>query len=100
LTPAPPAARAVAGGVVLDLLVTPRAARERVGPVIEGRLKIAVMAPPVEGEANAAVCKLVARALAVPPRDVSVLRGATGRRKSVRVEGISLAAIEAFLDGV
>jgi uncharacterized protein (TIGR00251 family) len=80
------------GGVTFDVLVTPRASREKVGPVHEGRLKVAVTAPPVEGEANAAVCALLARALGVPKSRVTVLRGDTGRRKTVRVEGVTAAA--------
>jgi uncharacterized protein (TIGR00251 family) len=85
-----------AGGVTFDVLVTPRASRERVGPVVDGRLKVAVTAPPVEGEANAAVCALLARALGVPKSAVSVVRGDTGRRKTVRVAGVPAAAVLAL----
>jgi uncharacterized protein len=78
-----------AGAVVFDVLVTPRASRERIGPVIDGRLKVAVTAPPVDGEANAAVCAALARALGVARSSVAVLRGESGRRKTVRVAGVS-----------
>jgi uncharacterized protein (TIGR00251 family) len=84
------------GAVSFDVLVTPRASRERVGPVVEGRLKVAVTALPVEGEANAAVCTLVARSLGVARSRVSVVHGETGRRKTIRVEGIDAAAVRAF----
>ena len=83
------------GAVLLDVLVTPRASRERIGPVIDGRLKVAVTAPPVEGEANAAVCAALARALGVPKSAVEVARGDTGRRKTVRIRGLTLAAVAA-----
>ena len=85
--------REEAGAVSFDVLVTPRASRERVGPVIDGRLKVAVTAPPVEGEANAAVVALLAKALGVPRSAVSVVRGDTGRRKTVRVAGVAAAAV-------
>ena len=81
------------GAVTFDVLVTPRASRERVGPVLEGRLKVAVTAPPVEGEANAAVCALLARALGVPRSTVTVVRGESGRRKTVRVVGVGADAV-------
>lgn len=86
-----------AGGVTFDVLVTPRASREKLGPMIDGRLKVAVTAPPVEGEANAAVCALLARALGVARGNVSVLRGDSGRRKTVRVAGVSAAAVTKLL---
>ena len=59
------------------------------------RAQARVRAAPSEGEANAALIKLVARALGVPPRDVSLAAGAaTSRVKRVTVagDGPSLAA--------
>ena len=85
--------REEAGAVTFDVLVTPRASRERIGPVIDGRLKVAVTAPPVEGEANAAVCMLLAKALGVARGAVTVVRGDTGRRKTVRVVGVTMDSI-------
>jgi uncharacterized protein len=81
------------GAVTFDVLVTPRASRERLGPVVDGRLKVAVSAPPVDGEANAAVCALLARALGVARSRVSVARGDSSRRKTVRVEGVAVDVV-------
>ena len=89
--------RADAGGITFDVLVTPRASRARLGPLVGDRIKLAVTAPPVDGEANAAVIECVARALGVPRRLVSIVSGETSRRKSVRVEGATAAALEAAL---
>jgi uncharacterized protein len=86
--------REEAGAVLLDVLVTPRASRERIGPIVDGRLKVAVTAPPVEGEANAAVCAAIAKALGIPKSAVEVARGDTGRRKTVRIRGASSAAVQ------
>jgi uncharacterized protein (TIGR00251 family) len=93
------AIREDAGGVTLDVLVQPRASRARLGPVHGDRIKIAVTAPPVDGEANAAVIDLVARALGVARGAVEVVAGASSRRKTVRVRGVSRAATEAALAG-
>ena len=90
------AMRADAGGVTFDVLVTPRASREKVGPLVGDRLKIAVTAPPVEGEANAAVVAALARALGVPRASVAIVRGEGSRRKTVRVAGVASAAVEAL----
>ena len=94
-----PAISEDSGGVTLDVLVTPRASRERIGPVVGDRLKIAVTAPPVDGEANAAVIAALARALGVPRSQVTLVAGASGRRKRVRVEGVTGAAVEALIGG-
>jgi uncharacterized protein len=83
--------------VTIDVLVTPRASRAKLGPMHDGRLKVAVTAPPVDGEANAAVIELIAKALGVAKRDVEVTAGASSRRKTVRVTGVSRALVEARL---
>jgi uncharacterized protein len=90
-------ARDEAGGAVLELLVQPRASRTRVVGEHDGRLKIQLAAPPVDGEANAALVEFLARALSVRRTDVAVVRGETGRRKTVRVAGVTAAAAAAAL---
>jgi uncharacterized protein len=89
----PLAAREEPGAVVFDIKVTPRAARERVGPLVGDRLKVAVTAPPVDGAANAAVCTLLARELGVPKGQIEIMRGETGGKKTVRARGVTLAAV-------
>ena len=84
------------GAVAFDVLVQPRASRAKIGPVHDGRLKLAVTAPPVDGEANAAVIELLARELGVARGAIEIAAGATGRRKTVRVHGIARARIEAL----
>jgi uncharacterized protein (TIGR00251 family) len=80
--------------IAFDVLVQPRASRARIGPVHGDRLKIAVTAPPVDGEANAAVVELVAAELGVARGAVEVVAGHASRRKTVRVRGVARAAIE------
>lgn len=65
----------------------PRAARDEIAGVRDGRLLVRVSAPPVDGRANAAVCALLAKAAGVPKGAVSVVRGETSRDKRVRIEG-------------
>lgn len=83
-----------ARGITFDVLVQPRASRPRLGPIHGDRLKLAVTAPPVDGEANAAVVELVARELGVPRASVSIVSGASSRRKSVHVAGIDRARLD------
>jgi len=85
-----------AGSVTFDILVQPRASRAKIGPVHDGRLKVAVTSPPVDGEANAAVIELLARTLGIARSSVEVVAGASSRRKTVRISGVTRAAIEAL----
>ena len=87
----------VPGGVELSLVIQPRASRSRVVGEHDGRLKVQIAAPPVEGEANAELVELLSELLGVPRRQVELLSGETGRRKRVRVLGVDAAAAEAAL---
>jgi uncharacterized protein len=73
----------------ITVRVQPRARRTEIVGEREGVLLVRVSAPPVEGRANEALRKLVARSLGIAGGRVSIARGAGGREKSVRVEGLS-----------
>jgi len=92
-----PWVRDEAGGAVLELLVQPRASRTRVVGEHDGRLKVQLAAPPVEGEANRALVEFLAGELGVRRADVAVVRGEAGRRKTVRVTGRTAAQVRAAL---
>ena len=62
-------------------------------------LKVRVSAPPVEGEANAALEKLLAKALGLPKSAVAVAAGQTARVKQLAIRGLTLAEIQARLGG-
>ena len=85
------------GALTVDVVVQPRAAREGVGPVVGDRLRVSVNAPPVDGKANQAVVRALAAALGVPRGAVEIVRGETGRRKTVRIHGVTLATLERLL---
>lgn len=78
-------------GVALPLHVTPRASANAVTGLREGRLCVKVTAVPEDGKANAAVIKLLAKALGLAPSRIEVLSGATARDKTVLVRGAQLA---------
>ncbi len=54
----------------------------------DGVLRVTVAAAPVDGRANAALCKLIAKHAGVARGRVSVIRGERSREKVVRVEGV------------
>lgn len=82
-----PPVRVTATGIELDVWVTPRAAQPGLGPLRGDRLRAAVSAPPVDGAANEAVRALLAQELGVLRSQVAVLRGATGRNKTLAITG-------------
>lgn len=73
---------------VIAVRVTPRAARDAIGSWRGGRLEVRTTAPPVDGRANDALCRLLADALGVAPSRVRVVRGTRGREKAVHVLGV------------
>jgi len=83
---------AVGGGLSLSVRLTPKGGRDAIDGVevlSDGRpvLKARVRAAPSEGEANTALCRMVAKALGVPPRDVALTAGATARIKRLTITG-------------
>jgi uncharacterized protein (TIGR00251 family) len=87
----------VAGGVELLVLVQPRASRSRIVGEHDGRLKVQLAAPPVDGEANAALIDLLAGLLNVRKSAIELVDGQTGRRKRIKVTGLDARAVEAVI---
>ena len=93
-------------GLLLPVRLTPNAAKD----AVEGwrtsddgsrHLAVRVRAVPEKGKANKALIALLARHMRLPKRDVDVIRGATSRLKTVRIEaeGPALARIRSLLEG-
>jgi uncharacterized protein (TIGR00251 family) len=81
------------GAVVFEVRVAPRASRSRVIGVQDGALKVALTAPPVDGAANEALRKLLAKTLGVSKSDVEIVRGDLARIKLLRVKGLHAADV-------
>ena len=89
--------RDVAGGATLRVRVSPRASRDEVAGERDGALVVRLTAPPVEGQANAALLRFLARRLGVAPSTLSVARGAKGRDKVLLVAGARADDVRASL---
>jgi uncharacterized protein YggU (UPF0235/DUF167 family) len=74
--------------VRLRVRVRPRAQADAIVGLRGGSLLVRLAAAPVDGAANEALRRLLARALGVPASSVSVLRGAAARDKLVEVAGV------------
>src|SRR5687768_6874666 len=82
---------ATADGVVLLIKVVPRSGRSTFDGLRGGAFLVRLLAPPVDGAANAELVALVATALQVPRRDVSIQSGEHARSKRVLAKGITTA---------
>ena len=89
----PPWLKPTDGGCELLVLVQPRASRSKILGEHDGRLKIALAAPPVDGEANAALIDLLSDVLEVKRAQITLLDGATGRRKRLKITGLDAARV-------
>jgi len=82
----------VADGVIVRLKVTPKARRSGFGGTIADadgtlRLKVAVSEAPSDGAANDAVVTLLAKEWRLPRSSFSIVAGAGGRSKTIRIAG-------------
>jgi uncharacterized protein (TIGR00251 family) len=82
---------------IVRVRVTPGAKRDELAGRRDGALLVRVTAPPVEGRANKAACKLLADAVGIPPSRVEVVRGASSRDKTIRFTGLGPAEAAARL---
>jgi uncharacterized protein len=81
----------------LAVRVQARARRDEIAGERVGSLLVRVTAPPVEGKANAAVCRLLAERLGLAPGRISVVRGASSRDKLIEIDGIEAVELRRLL---
>ncbi|HEY4917193.1 MAG TPA: DUF167 family protein [Solirubrobacteraceae bacterium] len=81
----------------LTIHLTSRAKRNAIVEERDGVLRVSVAAAPVEGQANAALCKLIAKRAGIARGNVRVIRGVRSREKVVYVEGLALAELRRAL---
>ncbi|MGB0960527.1 MAG: DUF167 domain-containing protein [Halocynthiibacter sp.] len=72
-------------GGTLDVIVTPKAARNRIA-CVEGRVKVYVTVVPEGGKANKAVLAFLAKELGVAKTRLSIVKGATARQKTIGLD--------------
>ena len=84
-------------GVLLGVRVQPKASRDAIVAEPDGRIRVALTAPPVGGAANKALVALISRRLGVAKRDVVLIRGEHSRDKTLRLSGVTLAEVRTRL---
>lgn len=87
-------------GLTFDIQVIPHASRAEIAGVQEGAFKVKVTAPPVEGAANEACIKLLARELGLKKSQMEISSGAKSRKKTVMIKDISKAELETKINNI
>jgi uncharacterized protein (TIGR00251 family) len=89
--------------MLLGVRVIPRAGRTAISGWRGDSLLVRLSAPPVEGAANDALIDVLAKALSIPRRQISIVAGHTARDKRVSIDGLTegdvAARISAILNG-
>ena len=71
--------------LVLRLVIQPKASRDSLVGLHGDELKVAITAPPVDGQANTHLVKFLAKQFKVAKSQVSIEKGELGRHKQVRI---------------
>jgi uncharacterized protein len=82
-----------AAAVSFAIKVHPRAKTDAITGEVGDALKLSLTAPPVEGRANEACIEFLSKFLNVPRSSITIAAGESGRRKVIRVSGISAAQV-------
>ncbi len=93
-------AQHVDGTISLCIHVQPQASKSKIVGLHNGRLKIAVAAPPVDGKANKEVVRFLAKFLRLAKRDVVIQSGAQSKRKKVLLRSIQLQDVSERIEVV
>jgi hypothetical protein len=85
--------RKAEGGAAIIVLVVPRARKDEVVGMQGDAVKIRLTAPPVEGAANEALVKFLAKQLNVRQNAIEIIAGHSSRQKLVSIVGLSPAEV-------
>lgn len=80
----------IKGGVRLHLFIQPKSSKNEIVGPHNGMLKIKITAPPVDGEANQALIEFLSKYLKIAKREITIVKGETGRQKTLDIAGLDL----------
>lgn len=75
----------VADGLAIRLYIQPKASRDQIIGLHGDEVKVAITAPPVDGQANAHLIKFLAKQFKVERSNVTIEKGELGRHKQLRI---------------
>jgi uncharacterized protein (TIGR00251 family) len=80
-------------GIIVDVRVIPRAGKSDIAGTRDGALLVRLNAAPVEGAANAELIEVLATALGLPRRAITLVSGGRSRQKRVRIAGVTVEQV-------
>lgn len=86
------------GGTLLRLYVQPRAAKTRVSGVYDGKLKLSIASPPIDGKANKEVIGFLAKTLGIAKKDLFLKTGANARYKVIAINCLSKEKVQTAIE--
>jgi hypothetical protein len=81
-------------GILLEVHLVPRAARDEIVGLHGGALRVRVNAPPAKGAANAALVELIAQQLGIPKQRIQIVSGERSRHKTLAIHGVPQQALQ------
>lgn len=84
--------------MALRVIVQPRASRTEIVGEVDGRLKIRLKAPPVDGAANDELLRFLSRLIDLPRSRIEIASGSTGKRKTLHLTGIDAETLFSRLE--
>lgn len=85
--------------VEFDIIAKPKSGADAILGVHDGALRVSVKAAPEKGKANASIIKFLSKSLGIPQNSVSIISGATSRRKRVKITDVTVNQIRGILPG-
>jgi uncharacterized protein (TIGR00251 family) len=74
---------------ILNITVAPKSSRNRISILQGTNIKAYLTAPPVDGEANAALIGLLSKTLKIPKSKIEIIHGAKSKKKLLRISEIT-----------
>ncbi len=72
--------------LIIEIKVTPSSGRQKMALNAQGILKCYLKSPPIKGKANAELIKFLGKALHLPKEKVTIIHGATSRKKRIKID--------------
>ena len=88
------------GNGELRIHCQPRASKTEIVGFYGESLKVRLMAPPIEGQANSELCRFLAEYFEVPRKEVQILSGKNARQKRVLIKGKTAQNLQDRLEDI